>query len=118
MIKALVLVAATLSEHWVCAAPVDPSTNPAYIFLFDFTVEGNEIVQHSQRADVTLRHRILLNDDRRIIFESQPPPALGVIEKRAVLDPSFKIYPQGGEINADGRVEGLLAPQGTCEMFQ
>jgi hypothetical protein len=54
MLKAL-LVAATLSQHWVCATPVDPSTNPAYIFLQDFTVDGNELVQHraTRFQDVT-----------------------------------------------------------------
>jgi hypothetical protein len=45
MMKALVLVAATLSEHWVCAAPVDPATNPAFIFIWDFEVDGDELVQ-------------------------------------------------------------------------
>jgi hypothetical protein len=119
MLKALILVAATLSEHWVCATPVDPATNPAYIFLHEFEVEGDELVQKSRNVEVTIRHRILRNDDQRIIFEWMPGSAtnLAVIEKRAVFDPSFKVYPNG-KISADGNVEGKPSSEGTCDMFQ
>ena len=120
MIKALVLVAATLGEHWICAAPVDPATNPAFIFLWEFEVDGDELVHKSSTAGVTLRHHIWWNDDRRIIFEWQPLPgnnSLAVIEKLAVSEPSFKVYREG-KITADGNVEGTRSPDGTCEIFR
>jgi hypothetical protein len=120
MMKALVLVATTLSEHWVCATPVSP-VGPSYnIFLYDFEIEGDELVEKvPEGTGENLRHRILRNDDQRIIFEWEPPPAksLAVIEKRAVFDPSFKVY-QGGKMSVDGNVEGSIFPKGTCEMFR
>jgi hypothetical protein len=117
MIKALVLVAATLSEHWVCGNLVEPEKYN--IFLYDFEIEGDELVQKVPGgAGETLRLRILRNDDRRIIFEWLPPSwptrTLGV---RAVFGPSFKIYPEG-KISADGNVEGKPSIEGTCEMFR
>ena len=107
------------NENWVCAAPVGPPGKLWEIFLWDFELEGDELVQKSNMDGVTIRHRILRNDDQRIIFEWEPPPkqSLAVIEKLAVFDPSFKIYPEG-KITADGNVEGSRAPDGTCEMFQ
>jgi hypothetical protein len=48
VIKALVLVAATVSEHWVCALPVDPSVDPrvdpSLISLFDFETDWDELI--------------------------------------------------------------------------
>jgi hypothetical protein len=120
VLKALVLVAATFSEHWICAAPVD-SSHPADIFIWDFRVEGNEIVQEAPGpvAGVVTRHPILWNDDRHIVFQwlAWPLASLAVIEKLAVSDPSFKLYSAGAKMDADGNVEGQLTPEGTCELF-
>jgi hypothetical protein len=40
-----------------------------------------------------------------------------VIEKLAVFEPSFKVYPEG-KITADGNVEGKHPNDGTCAVFR
>lgn len=61
MIKAIVLVAATLGEHWVCAIP--NKLEPSHTILFDLQVAGDRLVQ---KLPVETGYQILRNDDRAI----------------------------------------------------
>ena len=61
MIKALVLVAATLSEHWVCAMP--NKLEPAHAILFDFQFAGDEVIEKSSGFGWEIRYHIMKNDN-------------------------------------------------------
>jgi hypothetical protein len=61
MIKALVLIAATMGEHWVCAIP--NKLEPPHTIIFDLQVAGDRLVQS---LPVETGYLILRNDDQAI----------------------------------------------------
>lgn len=116
MIKAIILAAAVLGEHWVCGVPT--LVDPAHINLFDFDTSGDDLVVHAPGPTaVNLRYHMLRNDDRAIVVEW--PTLLPAKHGLAVIDKvlgSFKVYVDP-EIVAGGNVEGLISAEGSCLMF-
>jgi hypothetical protein len=78
VIKTIVLVAATLGEHWVCAMP--NKLEPAHATIFDFQFAGEEVIEKSPSFGGEIRYRIMQNDnDLTYAVRSYEPTSVDTI---------------------------------------
>jgi hypothetical protein len=103
VIKAIVLVAATLGEHWVCAMP--NKLEPAHAIIFDFQFAGTEIIETSPSLGWEIRYRIMQNDNE-LTYAVRPYEPTSV--------DTIRIYKQNRSFTYTHIGENSIQSEGDC----